>query len=80
MSIATSIRGHPRSRRRTEQWQARVAGSCDQAVQGRLVGGGPGEHGHAAGLAGELQLVEPRHSALVEEAFDADLKEVRPFR
>src|SRR6266540_1272996 len=56
-----------------DQWQAKVADLGEQAVQGRLVGDRPGEHGHAAGLAGELQPVKPRRPALVEDALDADL-------
>ena len=45
----------------------------EQAVQGRLVGDRPGDQGHAAGFAAELQPVEPGGPALVEQPLYADL-------
>src|SRR6266699_2911850 len=63
-----------------EQRQAKVTDLGKQAVQRRLVGDRPGDHGHAAaGFARQLQPVEPGRPALVEDALDVDFVAHRSF-
>ena len=55
-----------------DQRHSKITHLGEQAVQRRLIDDRSGDQGHAAGLARDLQPVEPGRPALVEDPLDAD--------